>query len=85
VKKEQNGRKSLRKLKPIVGCNASQRRRRIRSVVTYVPELWTVSRSYDKHGKHAVWKGKILRKILGSEKFTRIKDLMNLYNEADVV
>jgi hypothetical protein len=26
VKKEQNGRESLRRLKPIVGCNASQRR-----------------------------------------------------------
>jgi len=29
VKKGQNGRKSLRRLKPIVGCNASKRRRRI--------------------------------------------------------
>jgi len=28
VKKEQNGRKSLRRLKPTVGCNASKRRRR---------------------------------------------------------
>jgi hypothetical protein len=28
IKKEQNGRKSLRRLKPIVGCNASKRRRR---------------------------------------------------------
>jgi hypothetical protein len=28
VKKEQNGRESLRRLKPIVGCNASKRRRR---------------------------------------------------------
>jgi hypothetical protein len=28
VKKEQNGRKSLRRLKPAVGCNASKRRRR---------------------------------------------------------
>jgi hypothetical protein len=27
VKKEQNGRISLRRLKPIVGCNASKRRR----------------------------------------------------------
>jgi len=27
-KKGQNGRKSLRRLKPIVGCNASKRRRR---------------------------------------------------------
>jgi hypothetical protein len=26
VKKEQNGRKSLRRLKPTVGCNASKRR-----------------------------------------------------------
>jgi hypothetical protein len=26
VKKVQNGRESLRKLKPIVGCNASKRR-----------------------------------------------------------
>jgi hypothetical protein len=26
VKQEQNGRESLRRLKPIVGCNASQRR-----------------------------------------------------------
>jgi hypothetical protein len=30
VKKEQNGRKSLRRLKPTVGCNASKRRRRRR-------------------------------------------------------
>jgi len=28
VKKEQNGRESLRRLKPTVGCNASKRRRR---------------------------------------------------------
>ena len=28
MKKEQNGRESLRKLNPIVGCNASKRRRR---------------------------------------------------------
>jgi len=28
VKKGQNGRKSLRRLKPTVGCNASNRRRR---------------------------------------------------------
>jgi hypothetical protein len=28
VKKEQNGRKSLTRLKPTVGCNASKRRRR---------------------------------------------------------
>jgi len=28
VKKQQNGRESLRKLKPTVGCNASKRRRR---------------------------------------------------------
>jgi len=28
VKKGQNGRKSLRRLKPTVGCNASKRRRR---------------------------------------------------------
>ena len=28
VKKEQNGRESLKRLKPIVGCNASKRRRR---------------------------------------------------------
>ena len=28
MKKEQNGRKSLRRLKPTVGCNASKRRRR---------------------------------------------------------
>jgi len=28
VKKGQNGRKSLRRLKPIVGCNASKRRKR---------------------------------------------------------
>jgi hypothetical protein len=28
VKKEQNGRKSLRRLKPIVGCNASESRER---------------------------------------------------------
>jgi hypothetical protein len=27
VKKEQNGKESLRRLKPIVGCNASQGRR----------------------------------------------------------
>jgi hypothetical protein len=27
VKKEQNGRKSLRRLKPTVGCNANKRRR----------------------------------------------------------
>jgi len=36
VKKEQNGRKSLRRLKPTVGCNASKRRRRI-SYVLYLP------------------------------------------------
>jgi hypothetical protein len=30
VKKGQNGRKSLRRLKPTVGCNASKRRRRSR-------------------------------------------------------
>ena len=29
MKKEQNGRESLRRLKLIVGCNASKRRRRI--------------------------------------------------------
>jgi hypothetical protein len=28
VKKEQNGRKSMKWLKPTVGCNASKRRRR---------------------------------------------------------
>jgi hypothetical protein len=28
LKKEQNGRKSQRRLKPTVGCNASKRRRR---------------------------------------------------------
>ena len=28
MKKEQNGRKSLRRLKPTVGCNASKRRRK---------------------------------------------------------
>jgi len=28
VKKEQNGRESLRRLKPTLGCNASKRRRR---------------------------------------------------------
>jgi len=28
VRKEQNGRESLRTLKPIRGCNASERRRR---------------------------------------------------------
>jgi hypothetical protein len=27
VKKEQNGRESLRRLNPVVGCNASRRRR----------------------------------------------------------
>ena len=27
MKKEQNGRKSVRRLKPTVGCNASKRRR----------------------------------------------------------
>jgi hypothetical protein len=31
VKKEQNGRKSLRRIKPTVGCNASKRIRRRRS------------------------------------------------------
>jgi hypothetical protein len=46
VKKEQNGRESLRRLKPTVGCNASKRRRkrkrrrRVRSLIvgknTYV-------------------------------------------------
>jgi len=35
VKKEQNGRKSLRRLKPTVGCNATKRRRR-RIVWIYV-------------------------------------------------
>jgi hypothetical protein len=30
VNKEQNGRKSLRRHKPTVGCNASKRRRRRR-------------------------------------------------------
>jgi len=29
VKKEQNGTKSLRRLKPTVGCNASKRRRQL--------------------------------------------------------
>ena len=29
MKKEQNGRESLIRLKPVVGCNASKRRRRI--------------------------------------------------------
>jgi hypothetical protein len=28
VKKEQNGRESMRRLKPVVGCNVSKRRRR---------------------------------------------------------
>jgi len=32
AKKGRNGRKSLRRLKPIVGCNASKRRRRRLSV-----------------------------------------------------
>ena len=32
MKKEQNGRKSLRRLKPTVGCNDSKRRRRNMSV-----------------------------------------------------
>ena len=77
MKKGQNGRKSLRRLKPTVGCNDSKRRRR--SLVIYVSEFWTVSRSYGKHGKHSEWEGNILRKILGPEKFTPIKDLINLY------
>jgi len=34
VKKEQNGRKSLRRLKPTVGCNASKRRRKKKNLVT---------------------------------------------------
>ena len=33
MKKEQNGRKSLRRLKPIVSCKASKRRRRINELV----------------------------------------------------
>jgi hypothetical protein len=43
VKKEQNGRKSLRRLKPIVGCNASKRRRRgtvfTKGEEAYVPQI----------------------------------------------
>ena len=29
MKKEQNGKESLRRLKPIVGCNASKKRKKI--------------------------------------------------------
>jgi hypothetical protein len=32
--KEQNGRKSVRRLKPTVGCNASKRRKRRYSIIT---------------------------------------------------
>jgi len=37
VKKEQNGRKSLRRLKPTVGCNAIKRRRRRRIIIIIGP------------------------------------------------
>jgi hypothetical protein len=36
VKKEQNGRKSPRRLKPTVGCNASKRRRKIYITLGFV-------------------------------------------------
>ena len=32
VKKEQNGRESLRMLKPTVGCNVSKRKRRSKTI-----------------------------------------------------
>jgi hypothetical protein len=38
VKKEQNGRVSLRRLKPTVGCNASKRRRRRGNKIFVVPQ-----------------------------------------------
>jgi hypothetical protein len=52
VKKEQNGRKSLRRLKPTVGCNANKRRlsvqpERVRmrtsyeAIVTGISPQWT--------------------------------------------
>jgi hypothetical protein len=40
VKKRNNGRKSLRRLKPTVGCNASKRRRR-RTTTTTSPSRIT--------------------------------------------
>jgi hypothetical protein len=47
VKKEQNGRKSLRRLKPTVGCNASKRRRRLtvftKGEETCVPQIPKIS------------------------------------------
>jgi hypothetical protein len=36
VKKQQNGRKSLRRLKPTVGCNASKSRR----IINFYTVLW---------------------------------------------
>jgi len=43
VKKEQNGRKSLRRLKPTVGCNANKRKKRkdIRPVIQPTAALST--------------------------------------------
>jgi hypothetical protein len=45
VKKEQNGRKSLRRLKPTVGCNASKRRRRRRRSHFYMFRAMYISNS----------------------------------------
>jgi hypothetical protein len=42
VKKEQNGRGSLRRLKRIVGCNASKRRKRICYVNLSVTSCWMI-------------------------------------------
>jgi hypothetical protein len=39
IKKEQNGRESMRRLKPIVGCNASKRRSRLKFVSSYFFKL----------------------------------------------
>jgi len=49
VKKEQNGRKSLRRLKPTVGCNASKRKNIIVHLIILIitsfllPATYTVS------------------------------------------
>jgi len=44
VKKEQNGRGSLRRLKPTVGCNASKRKKKI--VFTTEKDITQIKRTY---------------------------------------
>jgi hypothetical protein len=57
VKKGQNGRKSLRRLKPTVGSNASKRRRRRKRCQLTLCPLYTSRKtsSYPKKWKPLRW------------------------------